>query len=330
VDSPREALQFFGVTLIGATPENLRKLVLTFALIAAALLVTWALRQILRSFIGSRSGTRFHFWARQVVSLTVAALLVLAITSIWFDDPSRLATIIGFIGAGLAFALQKVITAVAGYFVILRGKTFNVGDRIVMGGVRGDVIALTFMQTKIMEMGQPPQVQKDEPAMWVRSRQFTGRIVTVTNDKIFTEPVYNYTDQFPYVWDEITLPIRYGDDHELVEGMLVELASRHAVHSNRIGQDEVRRLEQRYGVSVGEIDPRTYWRLTDNWLELTVRFLSPDHGTREIKDAISRELLSRLGQAGIGLASATYEIVGLPSVRIEDARTGSRGSRSKP
>ncbi len=66
--------------------------------------------------------------------------------------------------AGLAFALQKVITALAGYLVILRGDTFNVGDRITMGGVRGDVIALGFVRTTIMEMGQPPAVQPAEPA----------------------------------------------------------------------------------------------------------------------------------------------------------------------
>lgn len=47
----------------------------------------------------------------------------------------RLATGVGLVGAGFAFALQKVITSVAGYFVNLRGKTFNVGDRITMGGV---------------------------------------------------------------------------------------------------------------------------------------------------------------------------------------------------
>ena len=46
---------------------------------------------------------------------------------------------LGLVTAGLAFALQRVITALAGYFVILRGNTFNVGDRITMGGVRGDV-----------------------------------------------------------------------------------------------------------------------------------------------------------------------------------------------
>ena len=318
-----ESLQFLGVTLIGATPENLRKLLLTFAIFVIALLVTWGLRALLRSFIGSRSGTRFHFWARQVVSLTIAALVILSLVSIWFDDPARLATAVGLIGAGLAFALQKVITAVAGYFVILRGKTFNVGDRIVMGGVRGDVIALSFMQTKIMEMGQPPPVQKDEPAMWVKSRQFTGRIVTVTNDKIFTEPVYNYTDQFSYVWDEINLPVRYGDDRARAEEILVEAARRHAVTRAGLGEAEVARLERRYGIAVGDIEPKVFWRLTDNWLELTVRFLSPDHGTREIKDAISREILPALDEAGIGIASATYEIVGVPPLRIESGeRTG--------
>lgn len=34
-------------------------------------------------------------------------------------------------------ALQRVVTAFAGYLVILRGKTFTLGDRITMGGIRG-------------------------------------------------------------------------------------------------------------------------------------------------------------------------------------------------
>lgn len=95
-----------------------------------------------------------------------------------------MATGIGLVTAGLAFALQKVVTAVAGYFVLLHGKTFNADDRITMGGVRGDVIDLSFTQTTIMEMGQPPAVQSADPAIWVRSRQYTGRIVIVSNARI--------------------------------------------------------------------------------------------------------------------------------------------------
>ena len=72
-------------------------------------------------------------------------VLTLGLISIWFDNGLHAAAAIGLISAGLAFALQKAVTSVAGYFLILRGDIFSVGDRIVMGGVRGDVIALGFL-----------------------------------------------------------------------------------------------------------------------------------------------------------------------------------------
>ena len=215
--APVHGTHLFGITLIGATADNLHKLLLTIGFVLVAWLTARILRAILKLFIGSRSGTRFQFWAKQGVSLVIGAIVILGTMSIWFDNPARLAAALGLIGAGIAFALQRVITAVAGYFVILRGKTFNVGDRIMMGGVRGDVIDLSFMQTQIMEMGQSPKEQGDAPSMWVRSRQFTGRIVTVTNDKVFDEPVYNYSHDFPYIWDEINLPVRYEDDRAKAE-----------------------------------------------------------------------------------------------------------------
>jgi small-conductance mechanosensitive channel len=316
--TPSNALEIFGITLVGATPENGKKLLLTIALVAVVLTFSTIVRWLLARTPGERLGAgKVRFWSRQAVGLAAGAILVLGIVSIWFDDPTRLTTGLGLVTAGVAFALQRVITAVAGYFVILRGKTFNVGDRIVMGGVRGDVIALSFMQTKILEMGQPPPVDSAEPAMWVHSRQFTGRIVTVSNDKIFDEPIYNYTYHFPYVWEEIRLPVSYSDDRARAETILLEAAQRHAVQEDEIPQHHIAQLERRYGIRIGNVAPKVYWRLTDNWLELAVRFLSPDHGTREIKDAMSREILGRLDQAGISIASATYEITGLPVLTVE-------------
>lgn len=318
--TPVQGTHIFGVTLIGATPDNLHKLLLTIAFIAIAFVVTWILRSLLALLIGSRTGTRIQFWAKQGVSLIIAAILILGVLSIWFDNPARLTGALGLIGAGVAFALQRVITAVAGYFVILRGKTFNVGDRIMMGGVRGDVIDLSFMQTQIMEMGQSPKEQGNAPSMWIRSRQFTGRIVTVTNDKVFDEPVYNYSKDFPYIWDEINLPVRYEDDRGGAEQILLEAARRYAVTREKIGDDEVKRLEDNFGIEMGQIDPQTFWRITDNWLEITVRFLAPDHGIRRMKDQMSRDILAALDQAGIGIASGTYAIVQMPPIKIERAQ----------
>jgi hypothetical protein len=174
-------MESFGVRLVGVNAETAQKLLLTIAFVAALLLVRTGVVWIARFVTGRHENDRVMFWTRQAASLVTAVLAVVALLSIWFDDPQRLTTAIGLFSAGLAFALQRVVTALAGYAVIMRGNTFTVGDRITMGGVRGDVIALTFTQTKIMEMGQPPAVQGADPAIWVRSRQFTGRIVTVTN-----------------------------------------------------------------------------------------------------------------------------------------------------
>jgi small-conductance mechanosensitive channel len=238
--------------------------------------------------------------------------MLLALVSIWFDDPARLATGLGLVTAGLAFALQKLITALAGYFVILRGSTFNVGDRISMGGVRGDVIGLSFTQTTIMEMGQPPDVQDADPAMWVRSRQYTGRVVTVSNARVFDEPVYNYTRELPYIWEEMRVPIPYRADRARAERILLEAAERRTVDAAELGAEALREMERRYFVAGSDMRPAVFYRLTDNWLELSVRFIAPTHGVRELKDLMSRDILRALDEAGIAVASATLEVAARP------------------
>jgi len=321
---PEQAVELFGVRLVGINAENLTKLVFTLIFIAVVLLLGHLARGIASRVLLASGREQAQFWTRQAIKLSTAVLMILGLLSIWFEDPTRLATALGLVTAGLAFALQKVVTAVAGYFVILRGKTFNVGDRIVMGGVRGDVIALGFIQTTIMEMGQPPPVQGAAPAMWVQSREYTGRIVTVSNAKIFDEPVYNYSRDFPYLWEELSLPITYSSDRSRAEDILLEVAERHTVPITELGQEALEEMQRRYVVKATEMQPKVYYRLTDNWLELTVRFMAKDHGIRGLKGAMSRDLLKALDDAGIGMASATFEIVGLPPLRIEDVRgTGS-------
>lgn len=312
---PNQAVELFGVRLVGVSAETGRKLLLTAALGALILLFGGLLRRFTRWLLRGRH-ERMRFWARQGIQLFVAVLLTIGAASIWFDDPGRLAMALGLVTAGLAFALQKVVTALAGYLVILRGRTFNVGDRISMGGVRGDVIALSPVQTTIMEMGQPPPVQDAEPAMWVRSRQYTGRVVTVSNARIFDEPVYNYTREFPYLWEEISLPISYAADRARAEQILLDAAERHTVAISSLSADALSEMQRRYFMAPAEMGPRVFYQLTDNWLELTVRFIARERGIRELKDGLSRDILAALEAAGIGIASATIEIVGLPVLRL--------------
>jgi small-conductance mechanosensitive channel len=310
-------MRAFDIHLLGVNNDNLHRLLLSLSAIGALILARYVIVWLVRLTTGEEPNERVVFWTRQGASLGTTLLIVLLLGSIWFDDSQRLGTFAGLVAAGLAFAMQRVVTAFAGYLVILRGKTFTVGDRITMGGVRGDVIALGFLQTRIMEMGEPPDVQNSDHASWVRARQYTGRVVTVTNDKVFDTPIYNYTREFPFIWEEITIPISYDTDRRRAEQILLECAAAVTDAIEDIGNDVKRTMEKKYFIDLNTLEPRVFYALTDNWLELNLRFLARPRGVRHVKDEISRMILDRFQQEKIGIASATYDVVGFPPLRLE-------------
>ncbi len=167
-------------------------------------------------------------------------------------------------------------------------------------------------------------MQGEVPAVWVEARQYTGRLVTVSNAIIFDEPIFNYSRDFPYIWEEMRLPVRYQDNRREAERILLEAARRHSVSTHDLSQSALEEMKRRYPLASAEMGPRVYYRLTDNWLELTVRFLVRDHEIREIKDAMSREILEALDAAKIQIASSTYDIVGLPPLQVRADVAGAK------
>jgi small-conductance mechanosensitive channel len=155
----------------------------------------------------------------------------------------------------------------------------------------------------------------------VRARQYTGRLVRVTNDKIFDSPVYNYTREFPYLWEEMHIPIKYGADRARAESILLDVARTHTAEIVREASEPLRNLKGIYFLpeEVG-LEPSVFLRLTDNWVELSLRFLSRERGIRQLKDRMSRDILAQLEAAKLEIASGTYEIVGVPPIKVEVAR----------
>jgi hypothetical protein len=103
------------------------------------------------------------------------------------------------------------------------------------------------------------------------------------------------------------------------EKIVMDAALRHTITDSKLGKEALEEMQRRYFLKPTQIGPRVYWRLTDNWLELTLRFIVRDRGIRETKDALSRDILREFEAAGIDLASATFEIVSLPPLRIAPA-----------
>ncbi|HJP58545.1 MAG TPA: mechanosensitive ion channel domain-containing protein [Gemmatimonadaceae bacterium] len=299
------------------------KVLLTAAIAVAVIGISAILRRLARIPLNSVDKGHAFFWTDQTIKLAALATFIIVVAVVWSDDLAGIGGALGIIGAGVAVALQRVITSFAGYLIILRGNLFGVGDRITFGGVRGDVIGLGFMRTTVLEMGQSPPEQSEEPATWVRGRQYTGRVVHLTNDKIFDQPVYNFTREFPFVWDEIVIPVTHDADFRAAERILMDAARRHASESLEEARPALANLREAYFVK-GEIElePRVYMTVNDNYVQLALRFVSREPGVRLLKDALYREILTRLNEAEIAIASTSMaiDVRSPPAVRMSSAQ----------
>ncbi len=146
-----------------------------------------------------------------VVGIIVAALWTSAIL---VKNLGQLTLAFGAVGAGVAFAAQEVIASLAGWLTILMAQFYRIGDRVELGGIKGDVIEIGLLRTRLMEIGQ-----------WINSDLYNGRTVLVANSFVFKQPVFNYSGSFPYIWDEIHLPVRYDTDPRLAREMLESVVS---------------------------------------------------------------------------------------------------------
>jgi len=142
-------------------------------------------------------------------------IMMLIVTVFFFSGSIKdFGLAIGLLTAGITITLQELILSIAGSFFIVLSKVYKPGDRIEMNGIKGDVIDVDSIYTTMMEIGE-----------WVKSDNYSGRIVKISNAFVFRGPVYNYSQNFPFVWDEITIPIRYQSDIELAKTIVIETAT---------------------------------------------------------------------------------------------------------
>jgi small-conductance mechanosensitive channel len=167
---------------------------------------------------------------------------------------------------------------------------------------------ISILRTTVMEIGE-----------WVKADQYTGRIVTVANRAVFADPVYNYTQHWGYLWDEIAVPITYTSDWRRV----VEIMQAHGqTYTEKLHADAeagLGRLMERYPLQRTQVEPTVYLAMTDNWIEITLRYIVDARERRKIRGQLHRELLQRFeAEENVTVASTTVEIVGFPPQRGED------------
>lgn len=271
-----------------------------------ALVVIYILLSILSRFLKKNINKKFSensvkLKLRSAVGVGFALIFILSSLFLFSSKISGLTVALGVAGAGIAFALQEVITSVAGWFAIQFGSFYSIGDRINIGGTKGDVIDIGLLRTTVMELGQ-----------WVKGDQYNGRVVRVANSFVFKEPVVNYSADFPFLWDEITLPIRYGSDIQKTRALIKSITDKYFDVYEEGAKKEWGRLVDKYVIENAQVDNQIYLTANENWLTYTVRYVTDYKSRRLVKNDLFTKIITEIEANSnfVNIAGASIEITG--------------------
>lgn len=248
---------------------------------------------------------------RKLVTFAGYALAIFLLSVVFSDRLAGLTVFFGVAGAGVAFALQEVIASAAGWVAMSFGRFYHVGDRVQLGGIKGDVIDIGVLRTTLMECGG-----------WINGDQYNGRVVRVANSFIFKEPVYNYSADFPFLWDEIVIPVRYGSNYEMArrkfQQVLDEVTGEHVLRL-KAGW---RTMTNDYMLEDARLEPMVLLNMKENWAEYTLRYVVDYKQRRSTKDTICVRLLQAIeeSEGEVRLGAPAIEVVSVPPLDINVSR----------
>ncbi|MFN2111244.1 MAG: mechanosensitive ion channel family protein [Anaerolineae bacterium] len=284
-------------------------------LIAAVgiLIIVFIVRFLQRTVSGQIKQPEMRYKFRKLTTFTGYVIAVMFLLSVFVNQLGNFTVAFGIASAGIAFALQEVIASVAGWLAASFSSFYKVGDRVQLGGIKGDVIDMNILRTTLMECGD-----------WVDADLYNGRIVRIANSFIFKEPVFNYSAHFPFLWDEITVPVKYGSDYRLAREILERITNELTKDYVPIAREAWKEVMELFLIEEESVKPVVTIVANDNWMEFTVRYVVDYKKRRSFKDQLFRHILEAFEQTEdrVALASATVQIVDVPpfDVRLQDRR----------
>jgi len=223
-------------------------------------------------------------WQKTVTYVTVITGFFLVIR-VWFAGIQSIATFFGLITAGLAIALKDLVTSLAGWLFLLWRRPFVVGDRIQIGNYRGDVIDIRVFKFSLIEIGN-----------WVDAEQSTGRIVHVPNHLIFTDPLANYSQGFPYIWHEIPVLITFESNWVKAKKILFEIAQTSSHQFSEAAAKRIKEASKKFMVFYTTLTPTVYTTVKDSGVLLTIRYMTEPRKRRGSEQEIWEAILTRFGK----------------------------------
>lgn len=254
----------------------LQKLSLSLFLISIIFLISKVIERVVNTEARSQ-GDRYNLL--RIIRFLAIVFSLIVVVSFLFKSLYAAALSVGLFSLVVGFALQAPITSFIAWIYLVFRRSYLVGDRIQIKGLRGDVVEISYLDTSIWECSGD----------YLGNDRSSGRIIRFPNSLILREEIINYSGpQIPFIWNETFIQVLYTSDLAFVENCLLEAAKR----------DFKEIYPKRSTVNAEKWEPQVYFRVNVRaWMEAVVSYPVEPEDTTGRRNRILKYALPLLNEA---------------------------------
>lgn len=216
---------------------------------------------------------------------------------------------LGVAVAGLAIALQELISSFFAWFLIHGSKVYRIRDWIRVGEQYGEVLDIDLFVTVLAQVSTI-DTSGETGGRWTGGRTF------FSNSAIFKHPVVNYTKGYPFICSSITYTVTFESNWKTAEKLILEAAANEEIaHAAREAAKKIDQMTTNFAIRVRNTEPSVRARIGASGINLTLRFLSHPRRRRLLVDRINRQVLETVNSAkDVQLAYDTIRVIPTPQL----------------
>ena len=244
-----------------------------------------ALRAGLHHGILDRSELTAETKRRWIVNIRNALifLFVVGLIFIWAPRLQTFAVSLFAIAVALTLATKELIDCSIGAGLRTITRSFSIGDRIEIAGIRGQVVDHNLFTTTLLEIG-PGNT----------SHQFTGKSMAIPNSFFLKQALTNETYSKEYRLHIITIPLSIKDNWKLAESILIEAAQEECRGYMEEAKQKIKALEGKMWLDAPSLEPKVTIQIPEpGQINLLLRIPCPSRSPSRTEQAIVRRFLSK-------------------------------------
>ena len=241
-------------------------------------------KMLLKRYISDAE--RLYITNRTLNVFTVI-IITLIIAFNYINNLTYILTVLGFVSAGIAFAMKDWFMSILGWFVIVLGGQIHVGDRIRVvkdnEDFLGDVLEIGFTRIVLFEDVTLPSYERNRRA---------GRIIFIPNNYIFTYLIQNYTfNGLKTVWDGIDVMVTFDSNHKKAVHIAREISTKYSKGYSDLTRKQLNTLRAKYNLKNSSVEPRVFTFIEEYGMKISTWYLTNSYATLTLRSRISAEII---------------------------------------